>query len=160
MWLNNAKELVSGTTEFGKISFNDIIGCRDDIMVDLLFFGLEPIKAFKIMEFVRKGNVSKKPEEWEKYKQDLKEKNVPEWYIWSCEKIKYMFPKAHACAYVLMALRIAWFKVYKPAMFYSAYFSKRAAAYDINAFLGTPDYIKELAERIKGRTIVKRQKNY
>ena len=71
------------------------------------------------------------------------EKKVPEWYIWSCEQIKYMFPKAHATAYVLMALRIAWFKVYKPAMFYSAYFSKRAKAYDVNAFLGGAEAIRQ-----------------
>lgn len=155
VWLNNAKDLVGGTTQFGKIKFDDIIGCRDDIMVDLLFDGLVPIDAFKIMEFVRKGKVSKEPETWAKYKEKMQEKKVPEWYIWSCEKIKYMFPKAHACAYVLMAMRVAWFKVYKPAMFYSAFLSKRAAAFDVKAFLSDTAYIKmEMAslQAIKNKT--------
>lgn len=155
VWLNNAKELVAGTTQFGQIKFDDIIGCRDDIMVDLLFDGLVPIDAFKIMEFVRKGKVAKDPETWAKYKEKMIEKKVPEWYIWSCEKIKYMFPKAHACAYVLMALRVAWFKVYKPAMFYSAFLSKRAAAFDVKAFLSDTSYIKmEIAslQGIKNKT--------
>lgn len=143
VWLGNAKELVNGTTEYGSIGFDKIIGCRDDIMVDLMFDGLEPLKAFKIMEFVRKGKVAKDPETWKGFKEDMIEKKVPEWYIWSCEQIKYMFPKAHATAYVLMALRIAWFKVYKPAMFYSAYFSKRAKAYDVNAFLGGAEAIRQ-----------------
>ena len=143
VWLGNAKELVNGTTEYGSIGFDKIIGCRDDIMVDLMFDGLEPLKAFKIMEFVRKGKVAKDPETWKGFKEAMIEKKVPEWYIWSCEQIKYMFPKAHATAYVLMALRIAWFKVYKPAMFYSAYFSKRAKAYDVNAFLGGAEAIRQ-----------------
>lgn len=143
VWLGNAKELVNGTTDYGTIGFDKIIGCRDDIMVDLMFDGLEPLKSFKIMEFVRKGKVAKDPETWKGFKEAMIEKKVPEWYIWSCEQIKYMFPKAHATAYVLMALRIAWFKVYKPAMFYSAYFSKRAKAYDVNAFLGGAFAIRE-----------------
>lgn len=149
VWLNNAKELVGGNTQFGTIKFDDIIGCRDDIMVDLLFDGLQPIDAFKIMEFVRKGKVAKDPETWEKYKKIMIEKNVPAWYIWSCEKIKYMFPKAHACAYVLMALRVAWFKVYKPAMFYSAFLSKRAAAFDMDGFLKDTTYIKNKIKQIQ-----------
>ncbi len=144
VWLNNAKELVDPTnpTGFGVIGFDKIIGCRDDIMVDLMFDGLEPLKAFKIMEFVRKGKVAKDPDTWSGFKQAMIDKKVPEWYIWSCEQIKYMFPKAHATAYVLMALRIAWFKVYKPAMFYSAFFSKRASAFDVEAFLGGAQAIK------------------
>ncbi|MGM9970812.1 MAG: PolC-type DNA polymerase III [Anaeroplasmataceae bacterium] len=144
VWVGNSKTLVGkeNPSQFGIISFEQIIGCRDDIMVDLMFFGLEPLKAFKIMEFVRKGKVKKDPEGWNPFREALVEKNVPEWYIWSCEQIEYMFPKAHAVAYVLMALRIAWFKVYKPAMFYSAYFSKRAKAYDVDAFLGGSPAIK------------------
>ncbi len=157
VWLNNAKELVdpNNPTGYGVIEFDKIIGCRDDIMVDLMFDGLEPLKAFKIMEFVRKGKVAKDPEGWKPFKEAMIEKNVPEWYVWSCEQIKYMFPKAHATAYVLMALRIAWFKVYKPAMFYSAYFSKRAKAYDVAAFVGGPDAIKakiKTLNEISGKT--------
>lgn len=144
VWVGNSKTLVdkANPSQFGVISFDQIIGCRDDIMVDLMFYGLEPLKAFKIMEFVRKGKVKKDPETWAGFREAMVEKNVPEWYIWSCEQIEYMFPKAHAVAYVLMALRIAWFKVYKPAMFYSAYFSKRAKAHDVDAFLGGSNAIR------------------
>lgn len=142
VWNTNAQDLVSGGTEFGKIEFKDIIGCRDDIMVDLLHMGLEPLLAFKIMEFVRKGKVSKDPEQWSKYRCAMQEKKVPDWYIWSCERIKYMFPKAHATAYVLMALRIAWFKVNAPALFYSAWFSKRAKGHSVSAYLGGKMAIK------------------
>lgn len=145
VWIGNSKILADkeNPSEFGTIPFDKIIGCRDDIMVDLMFFGLEPLKAFKIMEFVRKGKVKKDPEGWAPFKEAMIEKNVPAWYIWSCEQIEYMFPKAHAVAYILMALRIAWFKVYKPAMFYSAYFSKRAKAYDVKAFSGGSALIKQ-----------------
>ncbi len=131
VWNTNAQELVNGTIdEFGKIPFKDVIGCRDDIMVQLLYRGLEPKKAFDIMEFVRKGKVQKEPEKWQNFKKIMEEHNVPKWYIWSCEKIKYMFPKAHAVAYVLSAMRIAWFKANKPLDFYQAYFSVRATVFD------------------------------
>lgn len=152
VWTNNAQDLVSGKTEYGKIEFKDIIGCRDDIMVDLLSYNLEPLKAFKIMEFVRKNNIRKGgAEQWAAYMADMREKNVPEWYIWSCEQIKYMFPKAHAIAYVMMALRIAWFKVYKPELFYSAWLSKRAAGYDVRAFLGGPLAIRARIDEITSK---------
>ena len=149
VWATNAQDLVGGKTQFGTIEFKDVIGCRDDIMVNLLYMGLEPLTAFKIMEFVRKGKVAKDPETWAKYRAAMVEKNVPEWYIWSCERIKYMFPKAHATAYVLMALRIAWFKVNSPALFYSAWFSKRAKAHDVHTYLGGPIAIKAKIEEIK-----------
>ncbi len=152
VWNTNAQDLVAGTTEFGKIPFKNIIGCRDDIMVDLLRMGLEPLMAFQIMEFVRKGKVSKDPEKWAKYKQAMQEKNVPEWYIWSCERIEYMFPKAHATAYVLMALRIAWFKVYSPALFYSAWFSKRAKGHSVQAYLGGKLAIKAAMDEIMNKS--------
>ena len=126
VWLNNAKDLVSGNTDYGDIEFKNVIGCRDDIMVQLMYFGCESSKAFEIMEFVRKGKPSKDKEKWNEHKQYLKEHKVPDWYIWSCEQIKYMFPKAHATAYVLSAMRIAWFKVHKPILFYATYFSVRA----------------------------------
>ncbi len=130
VWLKNAQALINNNTEYGKISFEDIIGCRDDIMVQLSDFGLLPIKAFEIMEFVRKGKPSKDPAKWLTYVQEMRTHNVPEWYIWSASQIKYMFPKAHAAAYVIMAMRIAWFKVYKPLLFYSGFFSKRATQFD------------------------------
>ena len=130
VWLGNAQALVLGQTDYGKIDFKDVIGCRDDIMVYLMYQGLEPARAFEIMEFVRKGKPTKDPDKWESHKAYMREKKVPEWYIWSCEKIKYMFPKAHATAYVMMAMRIAWFKVHCPILFYSAYFSKRAVDFD------------------------------
>ncbi|MBQ9124115.1 MAG: PolC-type DNA polymerase III [Acholeplasmatales bacterium] len=151
VWATNAQDLVGGETEFGVIDFADVIGCRDDIMVFLMYQGLEPLMAFQIMEFVRKGRVAKDPAKWTQYRQAMIEKKVPEWYIWSCERIKYMFPKAHATAYVLMALRIAWFKVYSPALFYSAWFSKRAKAYNVQAFLGGPIAIRAKIDELKNK---------
>lgn len=151
VWNTNAQDLVAGKTEFGKIEFKDIIGCRDDIMVDLLRFGVEPLSSFKIMEFVRKGKVAKDPETWEKYTKMMREKNVPEWYIWSCARIKYMFPKAHATAYCMMSLRIAWFKVYAPALFYSAWFSKRAKNHSVVAYLGGKVAIRAAMEEIQNK---------
>lgn len=130
VWEKNAECLTSGTTEYGIINFKDTIGCRDDIMVQLLQNGLEPKMAFDIMEFVRKGKVHKDPEKWAIFKKEMQSKKVPEWYIWSLAQIKYMFPKAHAVAYVMSALRIAWFKAYKPLDFYQAFFTIRADVFD------------------------------
>ncbi|MBU1020113.1 MAG: PolC-type DNA polymerase III [Firmicutes bacterium] len=136
VWRNNAESLVLGSTKFGKIPFKEVIGCRDDIMVYLIENGMKNDIAFEIAEFIRKGKPSKDIDAWEGYKLIMREQKIPEWYIWSCGKIKYMFPKAHATAYVMMALRIAWFKLYKPILFYSAYFSKRASDFDVYAFTG------------------------
>lgn len=151
VWLGNAKDLVDPKDPhgFGTLTFDKVIGCRDDIMVDLMAFGMEPSKAFKIMEFVRKNKKVKDPEGWETFKKEMREANVPEYYIWSCGQIEYMFPKAHAVAYVIMALRIAWFKVHKPALFYSAFLSKRAKAYDVKAMLGSTDYIKQRIKELE-----------
>ncbi|HHW80065.1 MAG TPA: PolC-type DNA polymerase III [Acholeplasmataceae bacterium] len=142
VWLKNSKDLISGETEFGKISFDDIIGCRDDIMVQLVEYGIEPFKAFDIMEFVRKGRAKKDLETWSKHVDEMQRHDVPKWYIWSASQIQYMFPKAHATAYVIMALRIAWFKVYKPELFYSAFFSKRSTQFDYEAMVSGANAVR------------------
>ena len=117
VWLGNARDLVlSGTA-----SVKDAIGCRDDIMLYLIKCGMPEKRSFKIMEAVRKGRGL--PEGAE---DEMREAGVPEWYIGSCKKIKYLFPKAHAVAYVMMAFRIAWFKVHQPLAFYAAYFYRRS----------------------------------
>ncbi len=121
VWLGNAKDLITSGT--AKVS--EAIGCRDDIMLFLISKGMEPKRSFKIMEAVRKGRGL--PEGAE---DEMREHGVPEWYIGSCKKIAYLFPKAHAVAYVMMAFRIAWFKVHRPLAFYAAYFSIRAKAFD------------------------------
>ena len=124
VWLGNAQSLI----EDGTVTLTEAICCRDDIMIYLIKQGLPPNDSFKIMEAVRKGKVAKgKEPKWEEYKTLMKEHNVPDWYIKSCEKIKYMFPKAHAAAYVTNAFRIAWFKVHEPKAYYSAFFSIRAS---------------------------------
>ena len=124
VWLGNAQSLI----EDGTVTLTEAICCRDDIMIYLIKQGLPPNDSFKIMEAVRKGKVAKgKEPKWEEYKTLMREHNVPEWYIKSCEKIKYMFPKAHAAAYVTNAFRIAWFKVHEPKAYYSAFFSIRAS---------------------------------
>ncbi|MFA5035874.1 MAG: PolC-type DNA polymerase III [Candidatus Izemoplasmatales bacterium] len=149
VWNSNAQDLISGRRkDFGRIDFKDIIGCRDDIMIDLIKYGMQPTMAFEIMEFVRKGKAPVMPDKWSSYADLMRQAGVPEWYIWSCSKIEYMFPKAHATAYVMMAMRIAWFKLYKPIYFYSAYFSKRAAIYDVDAFLGGETGIKNRLDAI------------
>lgn len=123
MWLGNAEELIRD----GICELKDVIGLRDNIMVNLIYKGLEPGLAFKITEFVRKGKGLQ--DEWI---EEMRKHNVPEWYINSCLKIKYMFPKAHAAAYVLMAVRIAYFKVHHPILFYAAYFSVRASDFELD----------------------------
>ena len=123
MWLGNAQTLI----ENGTVTLTEAICCRDDIMIYLIKQGLPPNSAFKIMETVRKGKALKDPAKWKEYTDLMREHNVPEWYIKSCEKIKYMFPKAHAAAYVTNAFRIAWFKVHEPKAYYAAFFSIRAS---------------------------------
>ena len=121
VWLGNAKDLITSGT--AKVS--EAIGCRDDIMLFLISKGMDPKRSFKIMEAVRKGRGLPDGAE-----DEMREHGVPEWYIGSCKKIAYLFPKAHAVAYVMMAFRIAWFKVHRPLAFYAAYFSIRAKAFD------------------------------
>ena len=127
VWLNNAQEFVRN----GQATLSQIITVRDDIMNYLIDQGLDNSDAFKIMEFVRKGKPKKEPENWEKFSAMMKEKNVPDWYIESCRRIEYMFPKGHAVAYVMMAMRIAYFKVHKPLAFYAAFLSRKADDFDM-----------------------------
>ena len=126
VWLGNAQTLIQEK----KATISTAICTRDDIMIYLISMGLDSEESFKIMENVRKGIVAKgKCDKWPEWKQDMIDHNVPDWYIWSCEKIKYMFPKAHAAAYVMMAWRIAYCKVFYPLAYYAAYFSIRATAF-------------------------------
>ena len=126
VWLNNAQTVI----EEGKATISTAICTRDDIMTYLINMGLDSSLAFNIMEKVRKGTVAKgKCAEWQEWKQEMLDHGVPDWYVWSCEKIKYMFPKAHAAAYVMMAWRIAYYKIKYPLAYYAAYFSIRASAF-------------------------------
>ncbi len=138
VWNGNAEDLIDN----GIVPFSEVIGCRDDIMVYLMYNGLPAIKAFKIMEFVRKGKASKQPEQWEEYKQDLQEAGIEQWYIDSCGKIKYMFPKAHAVAYVINAFRLAYYKVHRPGVYYYAQFSVEYTDFDIEAMIKGYETVK------------------
>ena len=139
VWLNNAQVLIKS----GIAKMSEVISARDDIMTYLIYKGVEPSKAFKIMEGVRKGK-GVQPEDVEV----MKNQQVPDWYIESCQKIKYMFPKAHAVAYVMMAFRIAFFKVYYPAAFYASFFSIRADEFDADIIVGGIPAIKKAMEEI------------
>lgn len=140
VWAHNAQDLIRN----GTCSVREVIGCRDDIMTFLIKKGLPSDIAFKIMEDVRKGR-KLKPE----YEVIMKEHNIPQWYLDSCNKIEYMFPKAHAVAYVTMAVRVGYFKIYYPLEFYAVWFSARCKAYDINAMLGGLNSIIARYEEIK-----------
>ncbi|PAL18106.1 PolC-type DNA polymerase III [Peribacillus simplex] len=152
VWLSNAQELIHNRI----CTLSEVIGCRDDIMVYLIYQGLDPSLAFKIMESVRKGKGLS-----EEFEEEMRKNEVPEWYIDSCKKIKYMFPKAHAAAYVLMAVRIAYFKVHLPLLYYAAYFTVRADDFEIDAMTRGSQAIKAKMEEImvKGLDASTKEKN-
>lgn len=139
VYLGNAETLIRENN----IPLADVIGCRDDIMVYLIHHGMDDGLAFKIMESVRKGKGI--PDDWQA---EMRAKEIPEWYIQSCLKIKYMFPKAHAAAYVLMALRVAYFKVHQPIRYYCAFFSVRAQDFDLVAMTQGKEMIKTRMKEI------------
>ena len=152
VWLNNAQDLVRNKVA----TLSEVICTRDDIMLYLIYCGLPDKTAFKIMEDVRKGKGLK-----EEYEKIMRENKVPNWYIESCKKIKYMFPKAHAAAYVMMAFRIAWFKVYYPEAFYVAYFTVRADEFDANIMCHGQDKVRSCIREFeqKGNNMTQKEKN-
>ncbi|KRL45803.1 PolC-type DNA polymerase III [Lacticaseibacillus manihotivorans] len=153
VWLGNAEELIQNKV----VTIKEVIGCRDNIMMDLIHWGMDDSMAFNIMEHVRKGRGI--PDEWQQAMRD--NESVPDWYIDSCLKIKYMFPKAHAAAYDLMGLRIAWFKVYFPLVYYASYFSVRAEDFDLAAMSHGKEAVKAAIKEItdKGMEASTKEKN-
>ncbi len=146
VWLGNARELIVG----GTASVLETVGCRDDIMLYLIRMGLDPKMSFKIMEAVRKGKVKKgKADDWGKWVEEMHRHDVPQWYIDSLAKIGYLFPKAHAVAYVMMAFRIAWFKVHHPLAFYATFFTVRAKAFDAEYCCAGMDAVKRKIREIE-----------
>lgn len=154
VWLGNAEQLIND----GICKLKDVIGCRDNIMMDLIHWGVKPEVAFSTMESVRhgKGISAEDMEVLQKHKD-----TIPDWYIPSCLKIKYMFPKAHATAYILMALRIAWFKVYYPVIYYTSYFSVRADLFDLVAMSHGKNSVKAAIKVIqdKGNDVSAKEKS-
>ena len=142
VWLENAQELI----QKGTATIANVIGCRDNIMTDLIHYGLDSETSFQVMEHVRKGKGI--PDEWQ---EKMLEVGVPQWYLDSCLKIKYMFPRAHAAAYVLMALRIAYFKTYFPLVYYAAFFSVRADDFDVVAMSRGKEAVKAAMKEINDK---------
>ena len=145
VWNGNAQELVRNNI----CPFRETIGCRDDIMVYLSNHGIEPLDAFKIMELVRKGKQRKEKEKWTEYKKLLKDNNIPDWYIDSCDKIKYMFPKAHATAYISAAWRIAWYKINRAIEYYACFFSIKCFSFDLETMELGYNKIKERLNELR-----------
>jgi DNA polymerase-3 subunit alpha (Gram-positive type) len=142
VWLGNAQDLIKE----GVCDISKVIGCRDGIMLDLIRYGMENAVAFKIMESVRKGKGL--TPEWEA---DMRAHNVPDWYIGSCKKIKYMFPKAHAAAYVMSAIRLGWYKIHLPIVFYCAMFTVAPKGFDAEVVMGGIKRVKEYIQDIEKR---------
>ena len=158
VYLGNAKDLI----ENGTCTISEVIGTRDNIMVYLIHQGMDEGRAFKITETVRKGLIAKgkvSAEDWGKMADDMRAVGVPEWYINSCHKIKYMFPKAHAAAYVISAIRVAWYKVYKPLEFYCAYFTARPEDVDVPTIIRGHSAVKQYIKDIeaKGKEATKKE---
>lgn len=159
VWDGNAKDLILN----GTADISTVIACRDDIMVYLINKGLDKEESFTIMERVRKGVVAKgKCKEWPQYVQDMKDHGVPDWYIESCKKIQYMFPKAHAAAYVIMGWRVGYFKIYYPLAYYAAYFSIRADNFSYEIMCQGQEtlehYLKEIKEKKSNNTATPKEK--
>ena len=152
VWIGNADELIKN----GTATIANVIGCRDNIMTDLINWGLDSELSFQIMESVRHGRGI--PDDWQA---EMKKAKIPDWYIQSCLKIKYMFPRAHAAAYILMALRIAYFKVYFPLVYYASYFSVRADDFDIVSMCRGKEAVKNAMRMIndKGMEASTKEKN-
>ncbi len=145
VYRGNSRELILKKDK----KMQDVIGCRDDIMLFLIRKGLSNKDAFDIMEFIRKGMIEHEPARWQTYVQKMQEHGVENWWIESCGKINYLFPKAHATAYVMMAWRVAWFKVYYPLEYYAALYTLRCDAFDMEVISKGSDYVLEKYNALK-----------